>query len=40
MVIDAIVFAFFTISLVIGVLWIVGKLHRFEEEVTWSRRRE
>ena len=40
MVIDAIIFALFTMFFVIGVCWIIGKLHRFEHEVTWSLRRE
>jgi hypothetical protein len=40
MVIDAIIFALFTMFLVIGFFWIIGKIHRFEQKVAWSRRRE
>jgi len=40
MVIDAIVFALLTMLFVIGICWIIGKIHHFEQEVTWSLRRE
>jgi hypothetical protein len=40
MVIDAIPVALFTMLFLIGVCWGIGKIHCFEQEVSWSRRRE
>lgn len=40
MVIDATLAALFTMFFLIGVCWVIGKIHRFEQEVSWSRRRE
>jgi hypothetical protein len=40
MVIDAILVALFTMFFLIGSCWVIGKMHRFEQEVSWSGRRE
>jgi len=40
MTIDAMILAPLTFFFVVGVCWIIGKIHRFEQEVAWSRRKE
>ena len=40
MTIDAIILAPLTILFMVGVCWVIGKTHRFEQEVAWSRRKE
>lgn len=40
MAIDAIIFAALTLLFMVGVCWIIGKIHPFEQEVAWSRRKE
>jgi hypothetical protein len=40
MVIDAILAALFTMFFLIGSCWVIGKIHRFEQKVSWSRRRD
>jgi heme/copper-type cytochrome/quinol oxidase subunit 4 len=39
MAIDAIIFAALTVLCMVGVCWIIGKIHPFEQ-VAWSRRKE
>jgi len=38
--IDAMIFAVLTVLCMVGVCWIIGKIHPFEQEVAWSRRKE
>jgi hypothetical protein len=40
MTIDAIILAPLTFFFMVGFCWIIGKAHRFEQEVAWSRRKD
>lgn len=40
MVIDAMIMAPLTVLAVIGILWAIGKIHRFKSKVAWSLRKE
>ncbi len=40
MVIDAIVFAHFAMLFAFAFCWGLGRIHRFEQEIAWSRRKE
>ena len=40
MAIDAIIFAALTMLCMVGVCWIIGKIHPFEHEVAWNHRKE